>query len=181
MTVVVRHTPQMLSADPDYDVAMVARFSASGDVPVESLREEIMRWLLDEADFTAHSEIAFRRRHINAGASGAEAEIVVGLLGGAAGGVSGILTQQALGFIRARLAGRTKHLEAMEMWLRDLEGMRFAVARAFDIRPSDLRLVEERASERLHDAVFEDLADRLYGVRIDELGLMIRRLQPDER
>jgi hypothetical protein len=56
--------------------------------------------------------------------------------------------------------------------------MRFAVARAFDVRPSDLSLVEQRSSERHDAAVFEDRAGRFYGVRTESSGaLTIRRLK----
>lgn len=175
-TLIVRHTSQQLEADPDYEVATVARFAAGGSVPVEALHAEIMRWLLDDAGFTAHNQITFQRRHSNIGASGAEVVILLTLLGGIASG----LTQEAVHYIGARLRERTEHLDPLPSLTNDVDGMRYAVSRAFDVRPSDLNLVEGRARPDRHAAVFEDRAGRFYGVRIESDALTIRRLQPGD-
>lgn len=175
VTVVVRHTPQQGERDPDYEVASLARFAAGGDVPAEDLREDTLRWLIGEG-FAAHNEIAFERRYANVGASGAEVAIVLSLLGGAVSG----LTQEAVRFIAGRLSDRTENLVPLAEHLDDLDQLRYAVSRAFEVRPSELRLVEQRGSHRHHAAVFEDRAGRFYGARVEASTVTIRRLQPGE-
>jgi hypothetical protein len=96
VVVVARYSEESRTADPDYSVATVTWLAAGGDVPVEEVREEVLRWLVIEREIGTDNEFATRRRHFQMGASGAEAEIVLSLLGGLVGGVAGTLTEQAV-------------------------------------------------------------------------------------
>src|SRR4051812_45404093 len=88
VTVVVRHTPQQMQADPDYEVATVARFAAGTEVPIEAVRVETLDWLAEGAGFAHHSIFESRRRHTAFGAAGVEAVIALSLLGGVASGLT---------------------------------------------------------------------------------------------
>jgi hypothetical protein len=178
VTVVVRHTPKQWDPDPDYEIASVVSFGAGGDVEAEEVGQDALRWLLDEARYANFTDLEIRRRRVEKGASGADVQIVLSLLGGVADALT--LTQEALSFIRRRLSERPGRLTSREDRLADLDWMRTAASRAFDIRPSDLQLVEQRASERHHAAVFEDRAGRFYGVRVEAGAHTIRRLKPGD-
>jgi hypothetical protein len=180
VTLVVRHSPEQFEIDPSYDTATVTRLAIGADAPVEEMREDVLRWLIDKAKYVGHTEYATRRRQFNAGASGAEAEITLSLLGGAVGGVAATLTQDALRFIRERLGERTEHAHTLDSHLEDVEGIKFAVSRAFGIRLTDLELVEHRATDTHTSAVFKDPAKRYYGADVESGQLVIRRLQAYE-
>lgn len=139
-----------------------------------------MRWLVLEREFGGDRESDVRRRRFEIGASGAEAMLVVSLAGGALGGVAGALTQEVVAYVRDRLARRLEHLESFDDRLSDVDDMRRAVAHAFHVRASDFSLVEARAKDTQHAAVFEDTAGRAHGVRVASTGLTIRRLRRDE-
>jgi hypothetical protein len=184
ITVLVRYTPEQERAVSDYEVATVLRLAARGDVQAEEIEDEVLRWLAQELGPDARSEYAVERERIRHAAGDevfVEVAILVSVIGGAASGIAQALTERAADHIQGRLPADPGQIEPVEGALQDLDSRRFAVARAFDIRPSDLSLVEQRSSDRHYAAIFEHRSGRFYGVRSDAQGAVtIRRLQPGD-
>jgi hypothetical protein len=179
-TVIVRWTPEARVADPEYRVAVVGRFAVGGPVPFDDLRDPILRWLNEEAGYGEDRHYEIRRRNFDEGASGAEAVLILSLLSGAAGGIAGKLAEEAFDAIRARLAGRVDHLQPMTEYMDGEDDLRHALARAIDVRASDLKLIEHRANDERAAAAFETPSGQVYGVRIGSVGVTIRALEPGE-
>jgi hypothetical protein len=163
-----------MTMDRDYDVATVVRFAPGEvDVPAEEVRDETFRWIVDETEFGSANEIRIERLKFNTGASGAAATMLLSLLSGAAGRV----TEKAVDFIVGRFREQGIRVEILDHDL-DVDGLRARAAQAFDLRRSELSLVEARGSGRRHAAVFEDRDGRFYGVRIEGGGVVtIQRLR----
>jgi hypothetical protein len=178
--VIVRWTPDARTAEPEYTDAIVGHFGVGGSVPFEAMRDSILRWLIEDGDHHGDRHYEVRRRSFDEGASGAEAVLVLTLLSGVAGGVAGKLTEEAFKAIKDRLSRRVDHLHQSDRHLADVDGLRYALARAIDARASDLKLVEHRGSAHRRAATFETPTGQVYGVRIGRAGIVVRRLHPGE-
>jgi hypothetical protein len=179
LTVVVRQTPDQLTGET-WEQALVLELQAGDSLDLRGLNADVNRWLIDE-ETHGWNYVEVRRREINVGASGVEVAIIVSLLGGALGGVSGKLLEFVWDNVAARLGRGREQVPVAEARFEHIEHMRYAVARAMDARPLELKLVEARIDADRDAAVFEDAGGARYGVKHwSDGGLLVRRLSPDE-
>ena len=175
LTVVVRHTADQFSGDA-WEEALVLELEAGDHLDLRGLNAGVNRWLIGEGAQN-WNYVEVRRRGINIGASGVEVAIIVSLIGGALGGISGKMLEFVWDDVADRMGRKRTDVPATGARLDDLDGMRYAVARAMDARPTELKLVEGRLDSERHAAIFEDASGHRYGVKHwSDGGLLIRRL-----
>lgn len=179
LTVVARHTPDQFSGDV-WEEALVLELEAGDLLDLRGLNGDVNRWLIDE-QAEGHNYVEVRRRGNNVGASGVEVAIIVSLIGGGLGGISGKMLEFVWDEVATRMGRKRNDVPVVVARFEDLDGMRYAVARAMDARPSELKLVEGHLDPERHAAIFEDASGNRYGIkRWSDGGLFIRRLAEDE-
>ena len=154
VTVVVRHAADQMASDA-WDEAIVLDIHSGDLLDLRGLNADVNRWLND-VDASGWNHVEVRRRGINIGAAGVEVAIIVSLLGGALGGVSGKLLEFVWDNVATRLGRARDQVPPIDDSFEAVEGMRRAVARAMDARVFDLKLVEGRIAADRHAAIFED-------------------------
>lgn len=167
-------------ASDTWEEAIVLELQAGDLLDLRGLNADVNRWLND-AEANGWNYVEVRRRGINIGAAGVEVAIIVSLLGGALGGVSGKLVEFVWDNVAARLGRARDQVPPSGARFEEVEGMRYSVARAMDARVSELKLVEARVGANRHAAIFEDASGQRYGVKHWSDGaLLVRRLTESE-
>lgn len=178
---VLRRRAEQFDPEAPYDEALVLDVGVSGSLDLGGIDSDVTRWLFQDAGYQGWSLVDTQHHAANVGASGAALTLIVTLLGEAAASVG---LERLLDYcvdVISRRAGASQPAPPLAHRFQDVDGMKHAVAEAFDRRMSELTLLERRDNDVRSAAVFEDRDGVRYGVKIwDNGALQIKRLAVDE-
>src|SRR4051794_26361782 len=107
LAVVVRVAPQETALNPEFEAARVLLLDVGadgGEVEFEGVQPTVMDWQ-EASGFGGGSGVEGHKRHINVGASGAAAVVLVTLLPAVIEGSASGMAELAAGAVLARLHG----------------------------------------------------------------------------
>lgn len=121
LRVVVRHTPEQFSGDV-WEEARILELQAGDLLDLRGLNGDVNRWLTEEQT-EGWNYVEIRRRGINVGASGVDVAIIVSLLGGALGGISGKLLEFVWDDVATRMGRKRNDVPSVGGGFEDLDGI----------------------------------------------------------